>query len=213
MIRRAAGVAFAAILAFAAAAQASDARLFGAHVLDLRSAGITGEPRAVEVLTAMPGSRMADEALLASVWSRFFENAIVKFGRLRSTSPAALYYDPLLDVALLTLWVQRDGEYRVASARALPGERLAVPGAAVTLKPSWMSAEAGLVGALAPNNDGAPRGVPGRRIRRPRAMRRATPSLLPQRPQTCARCCRVWHGRQRSVRDGPMRCCRGCALR
>ena len=37
----------------------------------------------------------------------FFENAMVKVGRLNATVPVVLYYNPLLDVALFTLWLRQ----------------------------------------------------------------------------------------------------------
>ena len=70
-----------------------------------------------------------------------FENAIVKLGRLRAPVPVALYYNPLLDIAVITLWEQKDGHYRVAVIRALPGERLAVPTATIPDQPAWMVAD------------------------------------------------------------------------
>lgn len=127
----------------------SAARRFAAHALALRSAAVAGEERAAEVLAAMPGAGMVAREMLPVLWGPSFANAIVKLGRLRSSGPAALYYDPLLDVAVLTLWARGDEGYRVVSARALPGERLAVPEAAVAIEPFWVSAKDGAVGALA----------------------------------------------------------------
>ena len=131
------------------AAEESAARLFAAHAITLRSAAVAGEERAVEVLAAMPGAGMLARETLPALWSPSFANAIIKLGRLRSSGPVALYYDPLLDMAVLTLWARRDEGYRVVSVRALPGERLAASGAAVAIEPPWMSAKEGAVGALA----------------------------------------------------------------
>ena len=127
----------------------SAARLFAAHALALRSAVVAGEERAAEVLATMPGAGMVAREMLPVLWGPSLANAVVKLGRLRSPEPAALYYDPLLDVAVLTLWARVDESYRVVSARALPGERLAAPDAAVAIEPSWVSAKDGAVGALA----------------------------------------------------------------
>ncbi len=133
----------------ARAAEESSARRFAAQALAFRTAVVAGEARALEALAAMPGAGMIARETLPVMWSPSFANAIVKLGRLRSTAPAALYYDPLLDVATLTLWT-RDGEgYRVVSVRALPGERLAEPEAEAAVEPAWLSAEDGAVGALA----------------------------------------------------------------
>ena len=129
------------------AAAEPDAGAFIDDALVLRAAGIKGE--AAGVLSEMPGAgRVGGEERLGVLWAPFFDNAIVKLGRLQSSVPVALYYNPLLDVALLTLWEQRDGRYRVVAVRALPGERLAEPGAEVPPGPSWMAAEDGALEAL-----------------------------------------------------------------
>ena len=125
-----------------------DADMFVAHVLALRAAGVTGE--AGKVLANMPGAGRVDgEARLAALWAPFFDNAIVELGRLQSPAPVALYYNPLLDVALFALWERQGDQYLVASLRALPGERLADPNAEVPLGPPWMAAEANPITALA----------------------------------------------------------------
>ncbi len=129
-------------------AEESPARQFAASALALRSAVVTGDERALEVLSALPGAGMVARETLPALWSPSFANAIVKLGRLRSTGPAALYYDPLLDIAVLTLWTREEAGYRVVSARALPGERLAEPDAEVAVEPAWISAQDGAVGAL-----------------------------------------------------------------
>ena len=127
------------------AAEESAARVFAAHALDLRSAGVAGEARATAVLAAMPGVAMVDAEMVPLLWSASFANAIVKLGRLGSPGPVALYYDPLHDVAVLTFWRREDGGWRVDSVRALPAERLEAPEAEVPLLPSWTTAEVGLV--------------------------------------------------------------------
>ena len=128
---------------------AASARLFAAHALSFRAAGLAGEHEAAEALVAMPGAGMVgDTEALSALWRPFFENAVVKLGRLRSSAPTALYYNPLLDVALLTLWERREGSYRVAAIRALSGERLVDAGADVPLSPPWTASEDGSVAAL-----------------------------------------------------------------
>ena len=142
-------VAALATLAARPSSSAPDARLFAAQALALRADGVSGAAQAGDVLSDIPAATAfgARESLLA-VWSPFFENAIVKLGRLQSLSPAALYYNPLLDVALFTLWTSGDGGYRIASVRAVPGERLTDPSAAVALRPRWTAEGAGPVAAL-----------------------------------------------------------------
>ena len=130
-------------------AEGPGARLFAAHALALRAEGAGATGTAAEVLALMPGSGRVGDELLPLLWGPFFENAIVQLDRLGSPAPVALYYNPLLDVAVLARW-EREGEgYRVASARALPGERLGEPGAGAPLLPEWMGAGDGAVDALA----------------------------------------------------------------
>ncbi|MCY4515508.1 MAG: hypothetical protein OXC69_10330 [Candidatus Tectomicrobia bacterium] len=120
------------------AAQQPDPERFAAQALALRIAAIEREDAATTILAMIPGSAPAE--VLPALWHPFFENAIVKLGRLRAPAPVALYYNPLLDIALITFWEQKDGHYRVAMIRALPGERLAVPTATVSNQPAWMVA-------------------------------------------------------------------------
>ena len=82
------------------------------------------------------------------LWPPVFENAIVKLGRLRSPAPVALYYNPLLDVAVFTVWRKQGQAYRVASIRAVPGERLADAAVAVALQPTWTKDKAAPIAAL-----------------------------------------------------------------
>lgn len=129
-------------------AQDEGPRLFAAHALALRAAGVAGEKEAGEVLAAMPGAEMVSKISPAVLWSSFFANTVVKLGRLRSSTPTALYYNPLLDAAVITFWVEHEGGYRVSTARALPGERLSDPKAKAPPLPSWLSAWNGVVAAL-----------------------------------------------------------------
>ena len=149
-VRSLTAVALAATLAPVSPAPAEDTgvRRFAAHALAFRAVGVAGADAALEVLEGLPGAAGGREA--ASVlWRPFFENAMVKLGRLRSPAPAALYYNPLLDVALVTVWERRERDYRMAAARALPGERLAGEDAEAPLRPRWLAAEDGPVRALA----------------------------------------------------------------
>ena len=130
-------------------AQDEGPRLFAAHALALRTAAVAGGKQAGEVLAAMPGASMVAKVSPAVLWSSFFANAMVKLGRLHSANPAALYYNPLLDAAVITFWVEHEGGYRVSTARALPGERLSDPKAKAPPLPSWLSASNGVAVALA----------------------------------------------------------------
>ena len=126
-----------------------DARLFAAHALALRAAGVAGDGSATDFLAILPGAGAVAEEALAVLWQPFFENAIVKLGRLQSPAPAALYYNPLLDVAMLSLWERHEDTYRAILARTLPGERLGDPDAAVSPRPQWLVAEDGPIESLA----------------------------------------------------------------
>ncbi len=113
------------------------ARQFAAEALAFRAAGLIGQAQAVEVLSAMPGAGDADARLLATLWSPFFANAIVKLGRINAMQPAALYYNPLLDIALYTFWRADADGYRIVSARTQPGSTAEDPAAL----PAWLSAQ------------------------------------------------------------------------
>ena len=119
----------------------------------LRTDAVAGNAPATKILAAIPGTDLltngskADDTL-PLVWGPFFENAVVKFERLDSPAPVALYYNPLLDVAVFSQWEKQDRQYRVVSLHALPGERLADPSAAVEPRPYWMEADEGPIEAL-----------------------------------------------------------------
>lgn len=83
----------------------------------------------------------------ASLWSHFMEGAIVKLGHLPSEAPVVMYYNPLVDVAVLTVWAARPRRYDLTSFRAVPGERIRDGEAGFALAPDWRLAERPL-GAL-----------------------------------------------------------------
>ena len=131
------------------AAETAPARVFAAYALALRTAGMKQDDSVKTVLANMPGAGVIEEIeALPALWSPFFTNAVVKLGRLRSPSPVALYYHPLLDIAVVTLWEQHEQGYRVVSARALLGKRLSDTEAVVALQPPWTAAKDGPVAAL-----------------------------------------------------------------
>ena len=120
-------------------------RNFAANVLALRQAGVAGDVEATAVLAILPGSQVVKVDELAPLWRPSFANTIVTLGRLSSPEPVALYYDPLIDIALLAFWRQQQDGWRVVRARALPGERLDDRNAMAGLEPSWLSSqEAGI---------------------------------------------------------------------
>ncbi|MDE0005391.1 MAG: hypothetical protein OXQ29_22090 [Rhodospirillaceae bacterium] len=123
----------------ARAATDSPARLFAASALAFQTAGLAGESSAMSVLSAMPGTATVPGEVIPALWRPFFENAVVKLGRLNASVPVALYFNPLLDVALFTLWRRQGDDYVVRKARVLPGERLDEPGGPVSLFPVWIA--------------------------------------------------------------------------
>ena len=133
----------------ARAATESSARLFAASALAFRTAGLAGEGAAMSILSTMPGAKTVPGELLPALWGPFFENAIVKLGRLKASVPAALYFNPLLDVGLFTLWRQQGDTYVVYRARVLPGERLDGLRGPVSLLPEWIATKSSPTAALA----------------------------------------------------------------
>ena len=153
-------VAMTALLAPAPPAQSAEGargpHLFAAHALALRAAGVEEGQAAAFLLAKIPGAAAlgaADdlEEGLSLLWRPFFDNAMVRLGRMGSPAPVALYYNPLLDVALFTRWAPEEDGYRVASIRALPGERLADRNAEASPRPQWMVAGAEPIQVLSRN--------------------------------------------------------------
>ena len=103
----------------------------------------------MSVLSTMPGAKTVPGELLPALWGPFFENAIVKLGRLNASVPVALYFNPLLDVALFTLWRRQGDAYVVHKARVLPGERLDGPGGSISLFPAWIATKSSPPATLA----------------------------------------------------------------
>lgn len=133
----------------ARAATESPARLFAASALAFRTVALGGEASAMSVLSAIPGAATVPDEIQPALWGLFFENAIVKLGRLQSSVPVALYFNPLLDVALFTLWRRQGDAYVVQRARVLPGERLDGSGGPVSLFPAWIATKSSPPAALA----------------------------------------------------------------
>ena len=115
----------------------AETRGFAAHALTLRAEIVDG--RGAPVLAHIPGGLA--QGSLAELWPPFFENTMVALGRLRSPAPRALYYNPLLDVAVSTVWEKREGSWRLTVIRALPGERFTSPPGKVSSRPSWVTAD------------------------------------------------------------------------
>jgi len=118
-------------------------RELASRALALRQSALDGDQQFSDVTSRMPGSGIVDSEVLSRLWSLSFPNMIVKLGRHRSEAPVSLYYDPLLDIAVLAFWECDDGCH-VKAVRALPGEWLGPGIQDPPVLPSWMSEEAAL---------------------------------------------------------------------
>ncbi len=126
------------------AAPESVERIFAAHALSLRDSALLGEQRFVDVANRMPGSAIAGPEAASFLWSLSFPNMIVKLGRLRSEAPVSLYYDPLLDIAVLAFWERVDEGYHIKFSRTVPGTWLENSASEASLLPPWISEESAL---------------------------------------------------------------------
>lgn len=128
------------------------ARVFARHVLDFASAMRNRGLPAWNV--ALPhGGAQEYSAAAEHQWRRFFDNIGISFGRMRSSAPMAVFYNPVLDIALLSLWEKQDDGYAPTSVRMLPGEKLQEPGvwlhpAVFSSEPSWSANENSPLAAL-----------------------------------------------------------------
>ena len=99
-------------------------------------------------LALMPGTPwllpgLDEEQVLRAmriIWGPFFENVITEHLNLGDGSTRALYYNPLLDAAVLTSWEQVDGSSKkIAEISAIPGEYLGPEySSSLVSNPQWM---------------------------------------------------------------------------
>ena len=77
--------------------------------------------------------------ILSMSWTQFFRNSIVKVGCLPSDQPVALYYNPIYDIGVLTLWKNKENRrFDLVSMQALSGECISdLKCQAVPLVPAW----------------------------------------------------------------------------
>ena len=120
----------------------ADQQRLPAEVLRLRTAATVEPAAAAATLGRMPRSGLAADPEFAArrglLWSTFFRNAIVAVGHLDSTRPVVAYYNPLVDVFVLTVWGSGPGgRLDLLTIRALPGAHLARPDQEVGLAPAW----------------------------------------------------------------------------
>ena len=121
------------------------------QALALRQSAIDRGDMALRVLDIIPGigwllpqdvSEVDRIGILKQLWGSFFENAVVEIRDEETESPSVLYYNPLLDVALLTHWERPTILFhRIKGLRVLPGERLSTTDTVVSAAPGWMTGE------------------------------------------------------------------------
>jgi hypothetical protein len=121
-----------------------DQQRLPAEVLRLRAVATTQPAAAAAALLGrMPRSDGAAEPETAGgrepLWSTFFRNVVVAGGHLASERPVVAYYNPLVDVFVLTVWQRRagGGGLDLLTIRALPGAHLARPDQEVGSAPAW----------------------------------------------------------------------------
>ena len=136
----------------------TEPRGFAAHALTLRAEVVDG--RGAPVLAHIPGGLA--QGSLAELWPPFFENTMVALGRLRSPAPRALYYNPLLDIAVSTIWEKRKGGWRLTVIRALPGGTLCRPAGRCAVAPALGDGRREAVRSSGRDRRGPPRGLPPR---------------------------------------------------
>lgn len=120
-----------------------DASIALREAVTLRALGIES-PGAIEsLLTTMPIGTMGRDAESSTqrqlAWSTFFRGTLLKLGQLKSSTPLALHYNPLIDVAVVQACQLAADALSLSCTElcALPGEALSsTPPAA---EPAWMS--------------------------------------------------------------------------
>ena len=116
--------------------EVGDPRRFAEVALGFRTAAAVGSESALAALEEIHGTEPPVTELL---WRPFFPNTIVKLGRVHSRQPIAMYYNPLLDVAVLISWQKADSSFLIASIKSLPGTQLADPLAEAGAVPDWLA--------------------------------------------------------------------------
>ena len=122
---------------------------FSGQAAALRRSVVDRDDMSMRVLGLIPGvswlvppaaTAAQRNSVLKQTWGPFFENAVIETRAADTPAPAALYYNPLLDVAVLTYWERTvDTAYRISELRIVPGERLSAADAATPAAPAWMA--------------------------------------------------------------------------
>ena len=124
---------------------------FERQVLEIRDSILAADDAALSVLSRVPGIGSVIElnapddvssAALEAMWIPFFENALIETIQQEPAGPTAIYYNPLMDVAMYTRWEPNpEGNHRIAQLSVMPGEYLQDADATVSYLPQWMKAK------------------------------------------------------------------------
>ena len=124
---------------------------FELHAFALRNEFVNKTDAGLRILALNPGiAELVDlntldeisSASMEAIWSPFFANTIVRTFAEDTLRPTVVYYNPLLDIAFLTMWksISTDS-WRIIGLRTVAGKRIVGQASAVPLLPSWMDEE------------------------------------------------------------------------
>lgn len=127
--------------------------LFLSTALTFRSEALLEPRMADRWYQMMPPTKYSKDESFRSLrpiaWSIFFRDTIMKIGALKSKGPTAIYYNPLVDVAVITHWESHSARrYEIRTAYAVPGYALAQRkerSSSSSPLPEWLIAERGPV--------------------------------------------------------------------
>lgn len=74
-----------------------------------------------------------------AIWQQFFASSIIKIGRVASSRPISLYYNPVLDIGLVVTWTAASGtRFTPTTLSILPCEALAEADGQPSETPAWL---------------------------------------------------------------------------
>ena len=119
--------------------------LFLSTVLSLRTIAILEPQLARPNYEKMPITQLGKDSTFQEqrplFWSFFFRDSIVRIAMITSSTPLALYYNPLMDVVVKTTWTRVGTQrYELVEMQALPGEFVDGESAmrSATVAPYWL---------------------------------------------------------------------------
>ena len=128
----------------AAAETRIDPDLMLSHALSFRLSFAFKPELSTRELDILPPTEISQSNEYAELepmlWRLLMRGAIVKIGNLKSPTPVVLYYNPIIDVAALTVWQARPKRYDLTAIRLLPGEHLKQSSIETEAIPAWRDA-------------------------------------------------------------------------